>query len=146
VTTEQAGGRVAAGQSALPHVEGLVTARYAAVDPRVWVPVQTSIGRPGWIGFELVEWPTVYPWGLVGEMDPGLFRRKYRYRLHQRTSRVLGELAELRATYDGWPLALCCFEDLRKPDAWCHRTILAGWLAQHLGGEIPDVEVMPEQD
>ncbi len=44
----------------------------------------------------------------------------------------------LRATYDGWPLVLCCFEDLRK--AWCHCRFLAEWLTQHLGEKISDLE------
>jgi Protein of unknown function, DUF488 len=104
------------------------------------VPVQTSIRRPGWVGFELVEWRTVAPWGLLEETDPETFRRRYRHRLHQRTGRVLKELAELRELFDGWPLALCCFEDLAKPGAWCHRTYLAEWLAQKLSEKIPDLE------
>jgi len=108
------------------------------------VPIQTSIGRPGWVSFELVAWEAVMPWGLLEERDPEVFRRRYRHRLHLRTPRILAELADLQRTYDGWPLALCCFEDLRRPDAWCHRRILAGWLEEHLGEEIPDLEVMPK--
>jgi uncharacterized protein DUF488 len=117
---------------------GLVTVRYAVVDPSRMVPVQTSIGRPGWVSFELVELRTVMPWGVLGESNPETFRRRYRHRLHQRTRRVFAELEELRETYAGWPLALCCFEDLRR--SWCHRTMLAGWLEEHLGEQIPDVE------
>jgi hypothetical protein len=101
------------------------------------VPVQTSIGRPGWISFDLVEWRTVMLCGVLGESNREVYRRRYRRRLHQRTTRVLAELEELRATYDGWPLALCCFEDLSKPGQWGHRTMLAEWLEHHLGLKIP---------
>jgi uncharacterized protein YeaO (DUF488 family) len=59
--------------------------------------------------------------------DPDEFRRRYRHRLHQRTGRILAELAELHERYDGWPLALCCFE---ADPAACHRSVLAGWLAE----------------
>jgi len=119
----------------------LVVARYAAVDPRHMVPVQTSIGRPQWAPFEVVPWPAVMPWGMVGKYsDRGEFRRAYRARLHRRTPRILGELAELLDAYPGWTLALCCFEDLAKPDAWCHRTYLSEWLSERLDVEVPDPE------
>jgi hypothetical protein len=139
VTAKPMGGRA---ELALPGVYtvGVYTARYTVVDPSRMVPVQTSIGRPGWLTFELVEWRTVAPFGLLGETDREVFRRKYRHRLHQRTNRVLAELEELRSTYEGWPLALCCFEDVRRPESWCHRRFLAEWLAQHVGEKIPDLE------
>jgi hypothetical protein len=106
------------------------TASYSRVDPRVMVPVRTSIGAPRFAGYQLEEWPAVYPWGLLDVTDPDEFRRRYRHRLHRQTPRILAELAELLAKYDGWPLALCCWEDLTKPGAWCHRTLLAEWLRE----------------
>jgi hypothetical protein len=119
----------------------LVVARYAAVDPARMVPVQTSIGRPRWVGFDVIAWPAVMPWGLFGrDLEPEEFRRAYRRRLHQRTPRILGELAELLAAYDPYPLALCCFEDLRDGSRWCHRTILAEWIGERVGVEVPDLE------
>jgi uncharacterized protein YeaO (DUF488 family) len=100
------------------------------------VPVQTSIGRPRWIAYEVEPWPAVMPWGLLDEQDPAVFRRRYRHRLHQRTPRVLGELAELLANYDGWPLALCCFE---QPGEFCHRAVLAGWISERTGEVIEEL-------
>jgi hypothetical protein len=122
----------------------LVVARYGAVDPARMVPVQTSIGRPKWVGFEVIAWGAVAPWGMVGKFtDPSEFRRAYRARLHRQRGRILSELAGLLGDYPDHPLALCCFEDLRKPDAWCHRTYLAELLGEWLGVEIPELEVMP---
>lgn len=75
------------------------------------------------MSFEVVSWPAVMPWGLVGKFeDRAEFRRAYRRRLHQRRPRILDELAGLLDSYDGWRIALCCFENLAKPGAWCHRT------------------------
>ncbi len=91
------------------------------------MPIQTSIGRPRFIAYEVEPWPAVMPWGLLGEEDLQAFRRRYRHRLHRLTPRILAELAELLAKYDGWPLALLCFE--RDP-AQCHRSILAEWLRE----------------
>jgi hypothetical protein len=122
----------------------LLTARYGAIDPSAGVAIQTSLGTPRWVGYGLHRWDTVMPWGLLGEHDPERFARAYRRRLHQRTNRVLAELAELQAAYDGWALILACYEDLRDGTRWCHRRVLAGWISEHLGVEIPDVEAVPD--
>jgi hypothetical protein len=88
----------------------------------------------------LLEWRSVYPWGLFGAgLEPEEFTRRYRHRLHRQTPRILAELTELREGYGD--LVLCCHEDLAKPGAWCHRTILATWLEEKLGE--PVEEVMP---
>jgi hypothetical protein len=119
----------------------LVVVRYAAVNPHELVPIQTSIGRPRWARFEVVPWPAVAPWGLVGKYEDRTgFRRAYRRRLHPRRPRILDELGGLLVAYDLWPLALCCFEDLAKPGAWCHRTYLAELLGEWLDVKIPDIE------
>jgi hypothetical protein len=119
----------------------LVVALYAAVDMRELVPVQTSIGRPRWVPFEVVPWPTVMPWGLVGKVtDRGQFRTAYRRRLHQRRPRIVAEVAELLDAYDLYPVALACYENLAKPDAWCRRTLPVELLGEWLAVEIPDLE------
>jgi hypothetical protein len=128
------------GPEATPGRAMLLTGRYGAIDPTAGVTIQTSLGRPRWVGYGLRRWEAVMPWGLLGEHDPERFARAYRRRLYQRTRRVLGELAELQAAYDGWPLILACFEDLRDGTRWCHRRVLAGWISTHLGIAIPDVE------
>jgi hypothetical protein len=118
----------------------LWTARYAAADPRAAIPVQTSVGAPRWVGYDLVQWDAVKPWGLLDVHDPEEFTRRYRHRLHQRGRRILAELRDLELAYDGWPLLLCCFEDLRDGSRWCHRTVLSGWLSERLGVAVPELE------
>jgi hypothetical protein len=123
----------------------LVVARYGVVDPARMVPLQNSIGRPKWASYEIVAWPAVMPWGLFGAgLDPEDFRRAYRRRLHQRTPPILAELDELLDAYDPFPLASCCFEDLRDGSRRCHRTVLSDWLFERLGVPVPEVgEVRP---
>jgi uncharacterized protein (DUF488 family) len=101
-------------------------------------PVRTSLGAPRWTGAPVViPWPAVYPYGLFGAgLEEAEFTRRYRHRLHKQTARVLAELRELREAYGD--LVLCCFE---APGLFCHRRVLAGWLAEHLGE--PVEEVMP---
>jgi len=87
----------------------------------------------------VIPWRSVMPYGCLGIDDPADFRRAYRHRLHQRTPKILAELAELRADYDGERIVLLCFEDVRKPDQWCHRQLLSEWLTEHLGESIPEL-------
>jgi hypothetical protein len=36
-------------------------------------------------------------------------------------------------------LVLLCYEDLQRPDVWCHRTMLCDWLNER-GVEIKELE------
>lgn len=42
-------------------------------------------------------------------------------------------------------LVLLCWEDLRKPGAWCHRRILAAWLEDQTGQVVEELADGPEQ-
>ena len=117
----------------------LYTASYRTVDPHRGVPIQTSIGAPRFVGYAVLKWEVVMPFGLVDLTDEAEFRRRYRHRLHSKTPRILRELEELQAAYDPTPLLLCCWEDLTKPGAWCHRTHLAAWISEHTGENIPEL-------
>jgi hypothetical protein len=114
----------------------LFTCSYRLWRPDHGVPVRTSVGPPRSFPDVLVEWPTVYPWGIYNaDLDEQTFRRKYRHQLHRKTPKVLAELQELREGYDA-PLVLLCFE---PAGSFCHRTLLAEWISQHTGEAIPEV-------
>jgi hypothetical protein len=112
------------------------TSSYRAWRPEFGVPVRVSIGVPAWFPAPLVDWTTPAPWGLLTRprLEPEEFRRRYRHRLHCLTPKVLAELGDLRAAYDA-PLVLLCWE---RPGAWCHRVLLAEFLAEH-GVQIEEV-------
>jgi Protein of unknown function, DUF488 len=103
------------------------TASFAAVPAGLVVPVLTTVGTPRFVGFPMVEWRTVAPYGLLQVADQEEFRRRYRHRLHRLTPRILAELRELVEAYAPTPLALCCFE---ADPVDCHRSILARWLRE----------------
>ena len=45
------------------------------------------------------------------------------------------------AQAEGKKLVLLCYEDVRVPEDWCHRTVFAEWWAEHVGEaieELPD--------
>jgi hypothetical protein len=46
----------------------------------------------------------------------------------------------LEQVSDGKPVVLLCFEDLRKPGVWCHRTMFTEWYKKRTGIEIRELE------
>ena len=115
----------------------LSTGCYRLWRPDHGVPVRTSVGPPRWFPDVLVEWPTVYPWGIYNaDLDEQTFRRKYRHQLHRKTPKVLAELQELREGYASLGIVLLCFE---PAGTFCHRTVLAGWLEEQLGETISEL-------
>lgn len=82
----------------------------------------------------LLDWPAVYPFGLVDVTDAEELRRRYRRRLWSKKPRILAEVQELRDAYGD--LVLLCFEPAGK---LCHRTILSQWLTEQLGEEIHEL-------
>lgn len=114
----------------------LATCSYRAWKEELGVPVRTSVGAPRSFPAPLVEWPTVYPWGIYNlELDEATFRRKYRHQLHSKTPKILAELQEMREGYDQ-PLVLLCFE---PPGAFCHRTLLGEWIMQKTGEPVEEL-------
>lgn len=41
---------------------------------------------------------------------------------------------------DGKPIVLCCYEDVRKPNEWCHRLVFADWWKARTGETIEELE------
>lgn len=40
----------------------------------------------------------------------------------------------------GKDVVLCCFEDVRKPNEWCHRLVFAEWYKARTGIVIPELK------
>ena len=98
--------------------------------------MRTSLGTPRWFQAPLLELRSVMPYGLFGKgLEPEEFTRRYRHRLHRLTPRITRELAELREAYGPADLILCCYE---PAGAWCHRVLLAEFLAELLGEEVTE--------
>jgi hypothetical protein len=111
----------------------LATCSYRQYQPWMGVPVQASLGKPhhpvpGLLALRAAMPP---PKSLGLAYEP--FRRAYRHKLHKLTlGGFLGAVDRVRAAAGGdhnTPLVLLCFEHLALPGQWCHRTLLAEWLA-----------------
>jgi hypothetical protein len=116
----------------------IATCSYRLWRPDLGVPVRTSFGPQRFFQAPLLTWPSVYPVGLLDVTDQQDFRRRYRHRLHTKTPKLLRELEEMVAGYDQ-PLVLLCYEDLSKPDSWCHRTVLGQWINEKTGAEVREL-------
>ena len=40
----------------------------------------------------------------------------------------------------GKDVVLCCYEDVRKPNEWCHRLVFAEWWLEKTGEVIPELK------
>lgn len=77
-------------------------------------------------------------WGK--ELDE--FRKLYFAKLDKMgTEKVRNILSALymEAQENNKKLVLLCFEDVRIPGDWCHRTILAEWVQQNLGWNMQEL-------
>jgi hypothetical protein len=110
-------------------INALATARYTSWAPWMGTPIATSIGKPKWMpGIEQLR-PAV-PFGVFGEYDTEFaYRVAYEALLDKGSAALHRELVRLSAKYPGERLVLLCWCDITKAGNFCHRRMLADWLA-----------------
>lgn len=106
-----------------------------------YIAVRISLGAPKWpLGYEIAgEINDLMPFGLLQINDKALYERKYRERL----DRIGIDRIQKQIDAFGFekPVVLLCYEDVRDPSQWCHRTMFAQWLLEQTGeiaDELPD--------
>lgn len=110
-----------------------------------YTAVRISLGSPKWpLGYTVAgEVKDLMPFGLLNIQDQATYERKYRDRLSQiGVDRIWMQLE--RFERQGKPVVLLCYEDVRDPAQWCHRTIFAQWWLEQTG-EIIEELVDPSQ-
>ena len=78
------------------------------------------------------------PGYLFNEYD----RRNFTPPYFQHMDRVgVDKITQILAGYEklGKDVVLCCYEDVRKPDEWCHRLVFADWWLSRTGELIPEL-------
>lgn len=106
-----------------------------------YTAVRISLGAPKWpLGYEIAGTINdLMPYGLLNIQDKELYERKYRERLDRvGVDRIY---RQIQAFDSGKPVVLLCYEDVRDPLQWCHRTMFAKWLLEKTGeiaDELPD--------
>lgn len=106
-----------------------------------YTAVRISLGAPKWpLGYNIAgEIKELMPFGLLQINDQALYEKRYRDRLnrigHDRIQEVLDSFGVDK------PVVLLCYEDIRDPSQWCHRTMFAQWWLEQTGeiaDELPD--------
>lgn len=121
----------------------LYTSRYSNPELKTgkYVAVRISLGTPKWpLGYEIAgEIKDLMPWGMLNKYSHEEFIHRYRERLDKiGVNRIQRELSRFSGEK---PVVLLCYEDVRKPGEWCHRTHFAEWWHDRTGEiveELPD--------
>lgn len=122
------------------------TSRYSnkELQSNKYYPVGISIGQPRFhLGYKLREQCySLAPKGHMLNMNLERFKTAYYEKLRgigtERIISMVNRLGE-RAQSEGKELVLLCFEDVRVPEEWCHRTIFAEWWAENTGEIIEEL-------
>lgn len=106
-----------------------------------YTAVRISLGAPKWpVGYNIAgEIKELMPFGLLQINDRELYEKKYRERLDRiGPDRIQDALDRFGVDK---PVVLLCYEDVRDPSQWCHRSIFAQWWLEQTGeiaDELPD--------
>ena len=109
-----------------------------------YYPVGISIGQPRFrLGYTLREQCySLAPKGYMLNMDLERFKTAYYEKLEgigtEKIINMVNRLEE-KAQSEGKELVLLCFEDVRVPEDWCHRTVFAEWWAENTGEIIEEL-------
>lgn len=123
------------------------TSRYSnkeLLNDKKYYPVGISIGKPRFpLGYKVREQCySLAPKGYMLNMDLERFTPAYYKKLADiGNDRIIDmvERLEERARSEGKELVLLCFEDIRIPSDWCHRTVFAQWWAEKTGEIIEEL-------
>lgn len=120
------------------------TARYLNpnINPVIHTPIRISLGVPKFrIGYEIagsVELLMPTP-QMLSLTDEAVYRKLYFDLLDRRGIRAIVD--ELRCvTTPVKETILLCFEDIRKPNTWCHRRMFADWAERQTGRTIDELQ------
>lgn len=123
------------------------TSRYAnkELSNSKYYAVGISVGLPKFkLGYEVREQCyALAPRYDMLKLGYEQYRTEYFKKLDKMgTDKVIRIVQQLeRHAYDeGKQLVLLCFEDIRKPGEWCHRTLFAEWWLKHTGEVIEELE------
>src|SRR4030095_15982206 len=84
----------------------------------------------------------LYPSYRMFKLDEGLFNVEYRAKITRTRDEILRKVEELEEAYAPRDLYFLCFEDLRNGTTFCHRRVFAAWYQELTGVEIPDIELV----
>lgn len=78
------------------------------------------------------------PGSLWNENNREKFKAPYYKHLEQAGYTVIAEIVN-EYLENGKDVVLCCYEDVRKPNEWCHRLVFAEWWYEKTGQKIEEL-------
>ena len=116
-----------------------------------YYPVGISIGTPKFpLGYTLrKQCYSLAPKGYMLNMELERFKPAYYEKLEGiGTDRIIDMVQRMdeEARAEGKELVLLCYEDVRVPGDWCHRTVFAEWWAEQTGELIEELLDNIEQE
>lgn len=125
----------------------IYTARYSNKKLREdgYFPVGISLGTPKFpLGYDLRDQCySLAPKSFMLKMEYEPYREAYFKKLEDiGADKIISIVQKLdaRAREEGKSLVLLCYEDLRNPEKWCHRTLFAEWWQNATGEIIEELE------
>ena|SRR5450759_720860 len=109
-------------------------------------PIGITNGNPRWpLSYKLAENARIFAPDRKDLFHSGLPKPIWRSRYIEQIEKDLGDnalayLQQLDTKYSSHGPVLLCFEDLRKPGLWCHRTFLAEWLNERFKLNVTEIE------
>ena len=111
----------------------IATCSYNLFRKEMGKPIRTSVGEPVWFVNKFMDneflpyFREVAPLGIFGTgISEDEYEKQYNVRLDRNKTEIF---AKLKKMYFDTPLVMLCYCDVGK--SWCHRTLLANWLANH---------------
>lgn len=125
----------------------LATCSYSEYRPDMGAPVRASLGTPKWFSYPLpASWLNAAPDGWMLNVDYDKYRRAYFSKLDKiGIDRLRGDLEHIADAYTALNgtrpdrLVILCYEGLRNPQKWCHRTMFAEWWEAQTGEHVPEL-------
>ncbi len=107
----------------------------------LYVPLRISIGAPRWrLGYKIVgAVKELMPFGLL-DLERAEYEERYRAQLEKIGVGAISK--RLESLRDGDKnVVLLCYEDIRKPGEWCHRTLFSLWWKEKTGEGVGELEM-----
>jgi hypothetical protein len=122
----------------------LFTARYAnkTLVAHPAAKVQTSLGAPKFpLPYHLHQLLELAPAAWMLHLEEAEFSIAYTRKVARLgVDHVQAQLSEVANDAGA---VLLCYEDIRKPDVWCHRRILSAWLEERTGQAVDEMPEAP---
>ncbi|BDT39492.1 DUF488 family protein [Streptomyces yaizuensis] len=127
------------------------TCSYPEFTPRMGVPIRATVGAPRYRLPYLLggAMPEAAPERWFMQQEYGPFRESLRAKLDKIGVEQFTSVAEAIASRAGQPdgrVVFLCFENGLNRKGWCHRAMLAEWLREQTGQEVPELGTLSPDD